>query len=138
MKTRKNLIIIAMSGMIALLGSSTAVSSDNLPETNDDSRMEKMINLSSANNTFSNNSSNVEFIPFVKKEGNYLKINFFNINQEDVRFIIEDDHYLYLESNFGSETTFEKKFDISNLPNSYNTTAKMIVGEKTFYHSIEN
>ena len=140
MKTRKKLFIIAMSGMIALLGSSNLVASDITSENMDDFRMERMIDLNSSNITnFNYNSitSNSEFIPFVKKEGNYLKVNFLNANQEDVKFIIEDNNYLYLEKTFSSDKSFEKIFDISNLPKSYSTTAKMIVGDNTYYHFIE-
>ena len=93
MKTQKNLMIIALSAMITLLGSSISVASDNFSESFNDSRMEKMIDLSSEDMAISKNSnisSAEELIPFVYKEGNYLMVNFLNIDQEEVKFIIED------------------------------------------------
>ena len=76
-------------------------------------------------------SNEVEYKPiFSAKEGS-LRVNYLNINAEDIKFTIEGQNSVHYESADGNDVSYQKMLDISEmLPGDYYATVE--AGDKTY------
>jgi hypothetical protein len=81
-------------------------------------------------------SEEATYKPVITLENNYLKVNYFNQNKEDLEFSIEGIGATYHESSGGNEIAYGKMLDVSRMPPG-KYYAKLKVGNKEYYQSFE-
>jgi hypothetical protein len=81
-------------------------------------------------------SCKTSFRPFIMLKDNYLKVQFFNQNQENIEFTVEGSGTIYHQSKPGDELVFGEMLDVSKMP-AGKYFARVNVGIKSYYYSFE-
>ncbi len=76
-------------------------------------------------------SNEVEYKPIFSTKAGSLRVNYLNINGEDIKFTIEGGNSVHYESADGNGLSYQKMLDISKmLPGDYYATVE--AGDKTY------
>ena len=78
----------------------------------------------------------VTYKPVISLKDNYLKVHFFNKDQEDIEFTVEGSGLIYHDSKAGNDIVYGEMLDVSKMPNG-KYFAKVKVGNKSYYHQFE-
>jgi hypothetical protein len=81
-------------------------------------------------------SNEATYKPVISLKDNYLKVNYFNKDQEDIEFSIEGSGDIFHESKGGNDVAYGKMLDVSKMP-SGKYYAKLKVGNKEYYQSFK-
>jgi hypothetical protein len=81
-------------------------------------------------------SKEATYKPVISLEDNYLKVNYFNKNQEDIEFSIESSGAVFHESDVNNDIAYGKMLNVSKMPPG-KYYAKLKVGNKDYYHQFE-
>jgi hypothetical protein len=81
-------------------------------------------------------SKEATYKPVISLEDNYLKVNYFNKNQEDIEFSIESSGTVFHESDVNNDIAYGKMLNVSKMPPG-KYYAKLKVGNKDYYHQFE-
>ncbi len=83
-------------------------------------------------------SKEASYKPVITLKDSYLKVNYFNENQEDIEFSIEGSGSgnIFHESKGGNDIVYGKMLDVSKMP-AGKYYARLKVGNKEYYQSFE-
>jgi hypothetical protein len=79
--------------------------------------------------------NDVEYKPVFIVDGNDLKVNYFNTDQEDMQLSIESYGVVFYTEEEGNSLTLQKRFDIRKIKTGGEYYVKLVVGDKTYYHT---
>ena len=80
-------------------------------------------------------SNDVEYKPLFIEHGKELRVNYLNTDLEDMQLSIESTGSVFYAEEEGNSLTLEKRFDIGTIMPRGEYYAKLVVGDKTYYHT---
>ncbi len=81
-------------------------------------------------------SKEATYKPVISIKDNYLRVNYFNKDQEDIEFSIESSGAIFHESEGDNNIVYGKMLDVSKMPYG-EFYARLKVGNKDYYHYFE-
>ena len=81
-------------------------------------------------------SKEAKYKPVISLKDNYLRVNYFNKDQDDIEFSIESSGAIFHESDGGNDIVYGKMLDVSKMPPG-EYVARLKVGNKDYHHYFE-